>query len=416
MRRGADSAGGRCAAALLLAAATAQASRGLRPDAGLADARGRRRPAGCWWSTRKAATWSARRRRERPRPLASNMKLFTTATALSRLGPESRDPHQGLQRRPTRRRRRPPRQPLPAGRRRPDARHAGLLQQLPGRPRHQPLRAGAADPRRRDHARSPAASTPTTRSSTACAASPTPATRPAPTSARSPASPSTPASAADQRSGFSSDPAKLAAAKLARSLQRRGGRRSARRSRSRRRPPDAERVAVVRSPTLTRIVNTTDVYSDNFFAEMLIKLLGARLGGAGTTAAGAAVVEAFARGARLRRPRGRRLRPDPLQPRLAAPGGRPAAGDARRPRRRRIHPGPGPGRQGRHRRRPHARHRRLRPLPDQDRHPDRRQQPLRLLLQHERPDDGLLDPDERRRRPRLAHLEQDRSPALVAGY
>ena len=60
-------------------------------------------------------------------------------------------------------------------------------------------------------------------------------------------------------------------------------------------PADAEQVAVVRSPTLTRIVNTTDVYSDNFFAEMLMKLLGARLGGAGTTAAGTAVVEAFAR-------------------------------------------------------------------------------------------------------------------------
>ena len=59
-------------------------------------------------------------------------------------------------------------------------------------------------------------------------------------------------------------------------------------------PGDAEQVAVVRSPTLTQIVNTTDVYSDNFFAEMLIKLLGARLGGGGTTAAGAAVVEAFA--------------------------------------------------------------------------------------------------------------------------
>jgi serine-type D-Ala-D-Ala carboxypeptidase/endopeptidase (penicillin-binding protein 4) len=60
-------------------------------------------------------------------------------------------------------------------------------------------------------------------------------------------------------------------------------------------PPNAERVGIVRSPTLDRIVNTTDVYSDNFFAETLIKLLGARLGGAGTTAAGAAVVGDFAR-------------------------------------------------------------------------------------------------------------------------
>jgi serine-type D-Ala-D-Ala carboxypeptidase/endopeptidase (penicillin-binding protein 4) len=95
-------------------------------------------------------------------------------------------------------------------------------------------------------------------------------------------------------SGFSSDPAKLAASKLARSLHGAGidlppqvalGPT----------PPHAERVAMVRSPALDRIVEVTDVYSVNFFAEMLIKLLGARLGGAGTTAAGADVVEAFAR-------------------------------------------------------------------------------------------------------------------------
>jgi serine-type D-Ala-D-Ala carboxypeptidase/endopeptidase (penicillin-binding protein 4) len=95
-------------------------------------------------------------------------------------------------------------------------------------------------------------------------------------------------------SGFSSDPAKLAASKLARSLRAAGvdvptevalGRT----------PLNAERVAMIRSPTLDRIVDTTNVWSDNFFAEMLIKLLGARLGGAGTTAAGTEVVEAFAR-------------------------------------------------------------------------------------------------------------------------
>jgi len=60
-------------------------------------------------------------------------------------------------------------------------------------------------------------------------------------------------------------------------------------------PANAEKVAVVRSPTLDQIVNTTDVYSDNFFAEMLMKLLGAQFGGGGTTAAGTAVVEEFAR-------------------------------------------------------------------------------------------------------------------------
>jgi D-alanyl-D-alanine carboxypeptidase/D-alanyl-D-alanine-endopeptidase (penicillin-binding protein 4) len=94
-------------------------------------------------------------------------------------------------------------------------------------------------------------------------------------------------------SGFSADPAKLAASKLVRSLKGAGVDLPSQVA-LRPTPPDAERVAMVRSPTLDRIVDTTDVYSDNFFAEMLIKLLGARLGGGGTTAAGASVVEAFA--------------------------------------------------------------------------------------------------------------------------
>ena len=46
---------------------------------------------------------------------------------------------------------------------------------------------------------------------------------------------------------------------------------------------------------MSQIVDATDVYSNNFFAEMLVKLLGAHFGGAGTTAAGTAVVERFAR-------------------------------------------------------------------------------------------------------------------------
>jgi len=94
-------------------------------------------------------------------------------------------------------------------------------------------------------------------------------------------------------SGFSADPAKLAASKLARSLQGAGVSLPSQVA-LRATPLNAERVAMVRSPSLNRIVDTTDVYSDNFFAEMLLKLLGARLGGAGTTAAGASVVEAFA--------------------------------------------------------------------------------------------------------------------------
>jgi D-alanyl-D-alanine carboxypeptidase/D-alanyl-D-alanine-endopeptidase (penicillin-binding protein 4) len=61
-------------------------------------------------------------------------------------------------------------------------------------------------------------------------------------------------------------------------------------------PPFSTELARVESPPLSSIVNTTNVYSDNFFAEMLMKLVGARFGGAGTTAAGAKVVQAFARG------------------------------------------------------------------------------------------------------------------------
>jgi D-alanyl-D-alanine carboxypeptidase/D-alanyl-D-alanine-endopeptidase (penicillin-binding protein 4) len=95
-------------------------------------------------------------------------------------------------------------------------------------------------------------------------------------------------------SGFSSDPAKLATTKLARALRAAGVAVPAQIALAAT-PANAERVAVVRSPTLSEIVNTTDVYSDNFFAETLIKLLGARLGSGGSTAAGAAVVEEFAR-------------------------------------------------------------------------------------------------------------------------
>lgn len=93
---------------------------------------------------------------------------------------------------------------------------------------------------------------------------------------------------------FTSDPAKLAATALASTL-RSDGTAVPSKVALEAAPADSKVVAVVRSPSLDRIVNTTDVYSYNFFAEMLIKLLGAQFGGAGTTAAGAAVVAQFAR-------------------------------------------------------------------------------------------------------------------------
>jgi serine-type D-Ala-D-Ala carboxypeptidase/endopeptidase (penicillin-binding protein 4) len=95
-------------------------------------------------------------------------------------------------------------------------------------------------------------------------------------------------------SSFASDPALAAATTLGASLRQVGIRISTAALGTA--PPFSTELGRVESPPLTDIVNTTDVYSDNFFAETLIKLLGARFGGAGSTAAGARVVESFARG------------------------------------------------------------------------------------------------------------------------
>lgn len=95
-------------------------------------------------------------------------------------------------------------------------------------------------------------------------------------------------------SSFAAEPARLAAGKLARSLRRAGiaiG--GAAKGVA---PSSARRVASVRSPTMERLAEATNVPSNNFFAEMLLKLLGAHFGARGSTAAGAAVVERFARG------------------------------------------------------------------------------------------------------------------------
>ncbi|HSR93579.1 MAG TPA: D-alanyl-D-alanine carboxypeptidase/D-alanyl-D-alanine-endopeptidase [Solirubrobacterales bacterium] len=93
--------------------------------------------------------------------------------------------------------------------------------------------------------------------------------------------------------GFSSEPAALAATKLDEALRSAG---IAIRTQVARAvtPPGAETLAAVRSPTMSQLVEATDVYSNNFFAEMLVKLLGADFGSGGTTAAGTAVVERFA--------------------------------------------------------------------------------------------------------------------------
>jgi D-alanyl-D-alanine carboxypeptidase/D-alanyl-D-alanine-endopeptidase (penicillin-binding protein 4) len=55
-------------------------------------------------------------------------------------------------------------------------------------------------------------------------------------------------------------------------------------------PPGARPLASVESPPTSVLLRLMDVPSDDFFAEMLAKQLGVRFGGAGTTAAGAAVI------------------------------------------------------------------------------------------------------------------------------
>ena len=57
-------------------------------------------------------------------------------------------------------------------------------------------------------------------------------------------------------------------------------------------PQSATTMAGVHSPTMAALVSLTNTPSDNFFAETLVKDLGARFGTGGTTAAGAAVVRA----------------------------------------------------------------------------------------------------------------------------
>lgn len=57
-------------------------------------------------------------------------------------------------------------------------------------------------------------------------------------------------------------------------------------------PSGAQTLAVVHSPTMAALIALTNTPSDNFFAEMLLKDLGAQFGTGGTSAAGAAVVRA----------------------------------------------------------------------------------------------------------------------------
>jgi D-alanyl-D-alanine carboxypeptidase/D-alanyl-D-alanine-endopeptidase (penicillin-binding protein 4) len=93
--------------------------------------------------------------------------------------------------------------------------------------------------------------------------------------------------------GFQTDPPRFVAERLEAGLRRRDVTvdRAARTARA---PADARIVASVASPTLAALVRHMNVFSDNYYAETLVKGLGARFGSAGSTTAGAAVVLKFA--------------------------------------------------------------------------------------------------------------------------
>jgi D-alanyl-D-alanine carboxypeptidase/D-alanyl-D-alanine-endopeptidase (penicillin-binding protein 4) len=61
-------------------------------------------------------------------------------------------------------------------------------------------------------------------------------------------------------------------------------------------PDHAVKLATVASPPMSVLVRLMDVPSDDFFAEMLTKLLGARIGTGGTTSAGAEVISSAVAG------------------------------------------------------------------------------------------------------------------------
>jgi D-alanyl-D-alanine carboxypeptidase/D-alanyl-D-alanine-endopeptidase (penicillin-binding protein 4) len=91
--------------------------------------------------------------------------------------------------------------------------------------------------------------------------------------------------------GFAKDgkPAAQAARQLAKVLRGEGIRVEGR-SGVGTKPENATQLASVDSPPMRDLIRLTNVPSDNFLAEMLVKNLGASFGGAGTTTAGVAVV------------------------------------------------------------------------------------------------------------------------------
>ena len=92
--------------------------------------------------------------------------------------------------------------------------------------------------------------------------------------------------------GFQSNPPSFVAQRLDAWLDLRGVE-VARAPRAGNTPQAADLVTSVRSPSIAALVRRTNQLSDNYYAETLLKGLGARFAGAGSTTAGATVVRRF---------------------------------------------------------------------------------------------------------------------------
>jgi D-alanyl-D-alanine carboxypeptidase/D-alanyl-D-alanine-endopeptidase (penicillin-binding protein 4) len=101
-----------------------------------------------------------------------------------------------------------------------------------------------------------------------------------------------------QETAFQLHPARFAASQLVSAL-RAGGVRlpAATPVASGHTPAGAPVLAAVDSPRMSTLISLTNTPSDNFFAEMLLKGLGARFGAGGSSAAGAGVVKSELAGA-----------------------------------------------------------------------------------------------------------------------
>jgi len=101
----------------------------------------------------------------------------------------------------------------------------------------------------------------------------------------------------NRRGKLLKDPARTAAALFLRALRRRGvwvaG--TPKRRRLPAGAPEENRLATVRSAEMSALIAATNQPSDNFLAEMLAKGIGAHFRGRGTTAAGVRAIRAFAR-------------------------------------------------------------------------------------------------------------------------